>query len=235
MLHRNEVSAMKRTIALLWIAFCHTAPVFPQEIGLIDLTNPPFRESMRHPRTLGDACGGVSHPQIQRQVKVTIVSLDKTVYRPGDDLTFEVTVQNIGRRAVLVPWTPHASDVEPENDRVQYSCRVSSIILRFEDPEQHTFSVGSSLYGSRSVPGSLRLLAPGESFRVQARLPFRPLAPGWTNEELAEKGPFLAKVQADFREDIRTFTPANGGAMTDSCTDIHSIAADPVEITVEPR
>jgi hypothetical protein len=226
---------MKYPIGWLWIAFCCTAPVFSQEIGFVDLTDPPFRESTRHPRRFGGACAGVDHAQIQRQVRVTVLSLDKTVYRPDDDLTFEVTVQNTGRRPVLVPWTPHANDVEPVNDRERYSCRVSSIILTFQNPERRTILVGSSLYGSRAVPGTLRSLAPGESFRVRARVQFHPLAPGWTKEELAEEGPFLAKVQADFTEDIRTFTPANGGTMTDSCTGIRSIAANTVEINVEPR
>lgn len=217
------------------VFLCWSLPVACQEVGFLDLTQSTVRESTRHPRTLGDSCAGAENAQIQRQVLVTLVSLDHAVYRLNDELTFEALLQNTGKKRVVIPWTPHAHDVEPSEENVSFSCRVAALILTFEDPQRRTATLAASMYGTHRVTGTLKSISPGESVRIRARVRFHPLDPGWSQEELADREPFVAKISGSFREDIRTFKADNGGSMNDSCTDIHSLAGNSKEITVEPR
>lgn len=95
--------------AVAFISFA-TPAVRAQEIGYIDLTDPPYRDSLlRPPRTQAGGCAGGD--SVALQVTVTLQSLDKTVYRLGEEITFEIGIQNIGLETILVPWTPNLADI----------------------------------------------------------------------------------------------------------------------------
>jgi uncharacterized repeat protein (TIGR01451 family) len=111
-----------------------------QEIGYIDFSGLTDRESTRHPRTHGSACGSSPHSRPSRsQVEVTLLSLDKTIYQIGEELTFEVKVQNTGTAPLVIPWTPHFADLEPNDLRAPYKYLAGVVVVQFKDSKQHWF------------------------------------------------------------------------------------------------
>src|SRR5438552_11920311 len=80
-----------------------------QEVGYIDLTDNVFRERSSSVGTYGGGCGSSPHStqNSQSEVTATLVTLDKTRYRVGEEATFEVKILNSGKKAIMVPWTPH--------------------------------------------------------------------------------------------------------------------------------
>jgi len=125
-----------------------------REIGYIDLTDPPFRESSRHPRT--EAGGCADGDSVVRQVTVTLQALDKTIYRFGEEITFEIGIQNTGKEVILVPWTPDLADLEPTDPKANYKYLIGVVILVFKDFKDRIFSLSESLYGSPNIPGTIR-------------------------------------------------------------------------------
>ncbi|PYU17544.1 MAG: hypothetical protein DMG32_27785 [Acidobacteria bacterium] len=88
-----------------------TSVVFAQEVGYLDLTGPAPSQRVRSPTGgAGGFCGGTEFPKFP-EVTLTLVSLDKPVYSIGEDVTFEVRIENsgtAGRKALnflgLVIW-----------------------------------------------------------------------------------------------------------------------------------
>jgi hypothetical protein len=204
-----------------------------QEIGYVDLTDGPFRESSRHPRTFSGGCGGSDSRE--RQVTVTLLSVDRMIYPLGEQVTFELKIQNTGRDPVIVPWTPNLADLEPVDPNASYKYRIGVVLLTFKDPELREFHLSESLYGSTNVPGTLRALAPGQWFTVRGRDRTEPNSPDWGPDELREFGWVEAKVSGYFREDNGSYSPEHGGAMTAFCFPIRSESANELTVTLEQR
>lgn len=169
-----------------------------QEIGYVDLTDGPSRESSRHPRTFSGGCGGGGSDSREPQVTVTLVALDQTILPLGEEVTFEVKIQNTGKNPVIVPWTPNLGDVEPADPKASYKYRIGVVVVTFKDPESREFSMGESLYGSEEVPGTLRELAPNHWFTVRGRGRTDAGSPDWGRDELREFGWVDAKVSGFF-------------------------------------
>lgn len=205
-----------------------------REIGYIDLTDPPFRESWRHPRTEAGGCAGGD--SVARQVTVTLQALDKTIYRFGEEITFEIGIQNAGKEVILVPWTPDLADLEPTDPKANYKYLIGVVILVFKDFKDRIFSLSESLYGSPNIPGTIRDLPPGQSFTVRGRTKIENLWPReWGKEELAESSAVEAKVSGHFREDKRIYSTKEGGKLTESCIPMRSRKANEQDVTLEFR
>jgi hypothetical protein len=124
------------TAAGLLLLFMFPITMRAQDAGYIDLTDNIFRESTRRVRTGGGGCGGTSHSQKSDfEVTATVVSLDKSRYRLGEEATFEIKILNSGKRTIVVPWTPHLGDLEPVDSQIPYNYRVGTQELLFSDPE----------------------------------------------------------------------------------------------------
>ena len=211
-----------------------TPTVLGQEIGYIDLTDPPFRDNLRHPvRTQGGGCAGGD--SVTRQVTVTLQSLDKTVYRSGEEITFEIVVQNTGKETILAPWTPDLADLEPTDPKATFNYLIGVVILVFKDSKDRILTAAESLYGSPNVPGTVRELPHGESFTVRGRTTIKFVSPEWGKEELAESSAVDAKVNGHFREDNANYSPNGGGTLTESCIPIRSTKANEWDATLELR
>jgi hypothetical protein len=210
-----------------------TPTVPAQEIGHIDLTDPPYRDSLRHPpRTLAGGCAGGD--SVTRQVTVTLQPLDKTIYGLGEEMTFEVGIQNTGKETILVPWTPDLADMEPTDPKAAYRYLTGVVILVFKDSKDRIFTLSESLYGSPNVPGTVRELPRGQSFTFRGRAKIENLWPrDWGKEELTESGAVGAKVSGHFREDNANYSPNGGGTLTESCIPMRSTKANECEVTVE--
>jgi hypothetical protein len=87
--------------------------VAAQEIGRLDLTDLHPRDRIRVPHTVGGDCGGGANFTSNNELTITLVSLDKTSYSLGDEVTYEVKVQNSGKAPVEIPWTAHSATWSP--------------------------------------------------------------------------------------------------------------------------
>jgi hypothetical protein len=212
-----------------------TLNALAQEIGYVDVSGGPFHESSRHPRTFSGGCGASGGDSREPQVTVTLLSLDQTIFPLGERVTFELKIQNTGKDAVIVPWTPNLSDLEPLESKASYKYRTGVVVLTFEDPEQREFPVGQSLYGSADVPGTLRKLAPGQWFTLRGRVKVERDSPDWGQDELAEFGWVEAKVSGYFREDNASYSPEHGGRLSEFCIPMRSKSANELTVTLERR
>jgi hypothetical protein len=150
-------------------------------------------------------------------VTVTVVSLDKTRYRIGEEVTFEIKVMNSGKETIVVPWTPHLGDLEPADTHSSYKYRVGVVLLLFRDPEGIEFPIWETLYGSLNVAGTLRVLSPGEWFTVRGRKKLEPYHQNWGKKELRESGIVVANVSGFYRQDRGTYSPKDGGSDSQCC------------------
>lgn len=128
------------------------------------------RDRIRAPHTVGSSCGGVAGFTPNTEVSIALVSLDKASYSLGEEVTYEVKIQNSGKKPVEIPWTPHLGDLEPADASQSYTFLQAAVSLTFTEPEsKRSFSVYADAYGSSDVPGSTRKLLPGEWVFVRAR------------------------------------------------------------------
>jgi uncharacterized repeat protein (TIGR01451 family) len=206
-----------------------------QEVGYIDLSDNIFRDDSRQTRTRGGGCGTSPHSAQDSQLDVTttIMSLDKTRYRIGEEATFEIKVMNTGNKTILVPWTPHSGDLVPVNPHSSYKLSMGTISLVFEDPEGFNFLVAEYLFGLPNVPGSLRELPPGQWFIVKGRKSITPSSADWGKQEFADSGFVEAKVGALYMEDTRSYSPKDGGSLSDWCIPLRCRKSNQLEVTLE--
>ena len=143
--------------------------VAAQEIGRLDLTDLHPRDRIRVPHTFGGECGGGANFTSNNELTITLVSLDKTSYSLGDEVTYEVKVQNSGKAPVEIPWTPHSGDLEPADSLESYTFLHAAISLTFTDPDSNrSFAIYANSFGSLDRQGSTRKLLPGEWIFVRA-------------------------------------------------------------------
>jgi hypothetical protein len=141
--------------------------VAAQEIGRLDLTDLHPRDRIRVPHTFGGECGGGANFTSNNELTITLVSLDKTSYSLGDEVTHEVKVQNSGKAPVEIPWTPHSGDLEPADSLESYTFLHAAISLTFTDPDSNrSFAIYANSFGS--LDRSTRKLLPGEWIFVRA-------------------------------------------------------------------
>jgi hypothetical protein len=214
---------------------CLPLPVPGQEMGYLDLTGNNFRERSRPTRTFSGSCGGSSHGVSSRtEVTATVVSLNGTRYRIGEEVSFEIKVMNSGKENIVVPWSPHLGDLEPESARSSYKYRVGVVLLVFRDVEDHEFSISEALYGSPSVLGSLRKLSPGEWFTIKGRKSVE-LYDENLKKELAASGYIETKVSGLYRQDAGTYSPKNGGSDNQQCLPLPCQKANTLNVTLLKR
>ena len=206
-----------------------------QEIGYMDLTDNLFRERSRQTRTGGGGCSGNSHTNdaSQSEVSVTVVSLDKMRYRLGEEVTFEIKVLNSGKKIITVPWTPHLGDLEPVDTHSSYRYRVGVVLLLFRDPKGLEFSMFEALYGSPTIPGSLRELSPGQWFTVKGRKRVQFYDEDWGKKEFLESGFVATNVSGFYRQDRGTYSPKDGGSDTQWCIPLPCRKANQLDVVLE--
>jgi hypothetical protein len=117
----------------------------------------------------------------QSPLSVTLLSLDRTSYVLGDQVTYEISIRNVSDGSVKVPL----SSTEHQFRRSMPGAVRATFGLTFTDDLLGGQIVGhQSTVGSDAVQGSLLSLSPGESVRVMARESvFLPLAPRTSTRE----------------------------------------------------
>jgi len=98
-------------------------------------------------------------------LKVTLLSVDRTVYMIGERVTFEVSLENTWPDRLMIPWGAPVDldriDPGPEAPAGYLSALIG--LVAEGDSIAH-----DGICGSRLVPQSLRWLKPGERVRVRA-------------------------------------------------------------------
>jgi hypothetical protein len=95
--------------------------------------------------------------------------MDRTQYRIGDPVTFEVKVENVGSQPLQVPVSPHLADLQPEDPSKKFGYLEMTISLWIGGRNWSTnHGAGATLYGSEERPDTMQTLQPGEWVRIVA-------------------------------------------------------------------
>lgn len=139
------------------------------QVEVLDLTKwvPPSRR--------GRTVGAVEVTSVERTppLELTLI-LPQQTYRLGEEFVFEVAIQNIAGAPFPIPWEPDWRRILPDGvpaqlDQLPEGYRSAALFLNAALGEQEVSLVSFSLDGSEEVPGSIRVLAPGETVRVRAK------------------------------------------------------------------
>jgi hypothetical protein len=134
-------------------------------------------------------------------------------------------ISNSGKDDIEVPVSPHPGDFEPEDSKASHTVKMLSLYLTVDhgegaDRRRAMIPDSAHLYGNNAFPGTIVLLAPGESIHVLARLTLP------TDAEVKEGGAIVARVSLN-DETIRTV----GGQTSSDRQEIGS--ADSVDYTLQ--
>jgi hypothetical protein len=170
----------KGMIAACFFALFSMFGVGQESAELLDLTAPMERlfQAQRPPLQPGEVehHGGVGDEPRDGEppkspVTITLERVDKPVYQIGDQLVYEVTVENVSSEDVIVPTSYN----EDERDIV-YGAHISGnsrsyakalVKLDFADGKLNQSLTLTTLYGATALPQSLRVLHPGRKLRIR--------------------------------------------------------------------
>ena len=181
----------------------------PATEHVLDILTYQFRTAPPASKGGGVVEGEVrSHPLAppEHSLAVTLLDADRRVYNPGDTIIYEVTLENVGRVPVTLPWSP---------DHVQFSGAKDPLLgilsLEVRDVSGRTL-LGrlepQGLYGSNAVPGTLLRLRPGERARIRVRSV-------WNNSDHARAAMLqqpggLVSITAVYISGVREHRSVNG-------------------------
>jgi hypothetical protein len=215
--------------------------IFAQEVGYLDLTDPAPRQRIHSPTgggTGGFCVSGGGDFSAMPEITVSLSSMDKLAYSIGEEVTFEVKIQNTGRHGIEIPWTRHLGDLEPSDPTQSYTYRTAVLLLTLKDPTSHDFlTLGEHFYGSSDVRGSIRELLPSQSIVIRARKQIEPYD-AWLVSRTKEVQPLLLKASANLMFNEMTYTPNNNGDLGSEntrCIPVNAKIASPVDILLWPR
>jgi hypothetical protein len=203
-----------------------------QDIGYLDLTDPFPRQAVRSARHFE---AGTCSPAASPETTVTLMRLDKDSYAMGEQVTFEVKIENSGKETIEIPWTPHLGDLEPLDAMQSYSYRSAAVVLALTIPESgHYLDLSSFSYGSLDLPGSTRELQPGRWLLVKARGKID--ADNWWSEKFKESTPLNVKATAALVLSATTYSPdGKGGSAVQKCLPMNRKTANQLDVTLWPR
>jgi hypothetical protein len=204
----------------------------------LDLTGPAPRQRVRSPTGgAGGFCGGTEFPKFP-EVTLTLVSLDKPVYSIGEDVTFEVRIENSGHKSIELPWTPDLVTLEPTDATKTCTYLNGVVVLNLTEPDsQRYFSVYGYFYGSDSAPGTIQELRPNQSVVIRARtkLDFHD---EWWAKKVREVQPLHVKAEPGFMMDSATYVPnekADSGSESTTCIPLARKTANQIDVLLWSR
>lgn len=165
----------------LALAVASSSPCPAQEVASLDLTKVAARLDLRRPLPTSPVTGGYhgaretrpcfDTPHYAGGLRTTLVSLDRRLYQVGDEPRFEVTVQNTGPAPIKIPFSPHITDLQPEDPAQQFGYYELQIALWIAAGKRWSTNTGGSaiLYGTNDHPNTMLALDPGEWVRIIAK------------------------------------------------------------------
>ena len=221
-----------------------------QEIGYLDLTTAEPRTQLRFPPAPTAACKngescvgpgwgvgsvscGAADPRDPRALKTTLTSLDQISYVPGEQIVFEVKLENVGSVSIPIPWNPNLADLQPQDASKTFNYLEMYLALEFRN-ENAQFSPGRvTFYGREEITGSTLLLHPGEWVRARGMIKLEPSAQMTQHIQNHPNSEWFANAGFALRHD--TFTPAPGGYGTHTGNDNpRSSAGQDVWLEIKP-
>src|SRR5580704_13587726 len=132
MRYRPYLQSLSFNALSVLVALALTASsVRAQRVAVYDFSAQP-KDRARHPKPfppgimLGGKCSGIlGNPP----VRVSLVSLDKTEYAFGDDVTFTIKITNFGPAPQRVPVAFNLADMEPLDPSQNYDYQPMEIWL----------------------------------------------------------------------------------------------------------
>jgi hypothetical protein len=163
---------------VLAVALAATVTCVAQEAGFADLTGVVARTEFRHPANHDSAplhargamgklqdCSVDGAPTLRN----TLLWLDRSEYRVGDEERFGVQIENIGSAPIAIPFSPHVADLQPADpgQRFGYSTLIVVLWLGGETwSESQSSGSEIALYGAEDHPDTMLTLHPGEWVQV---------------------------------------------------------------------
>jgi hypothetical protein len=101
----------------------------------------------------------------QVPLRVRLLKTDRKAYRRMEMVSYDVSLENISKNPVVIPWSP---DRFGDGPLARASARlVLAFVLTRRDGTDALIE-GVALYGTPDLPGSLKTLAPGERVVIRA-------------------------------------------------------------------
>ncbi|MGA8212241.1 MAG: hypothetical protein WB799_01510 [Candidatus Sulfotelmatobacter sp.] len=226
---------MKYSLALVLLgtlAFSQLA--IAQQIGSLDLTTATKKDRLREPKGVGSgSCGWVDHADYP-EVAISLTSLDRTQYALGEDVMFEVKIQNVGKDPVVLPWAEDVADFEPQDPTAQYSYRTGTLSLQIGNGKEN-FLIFSSFYGSTERPESLKVLRAGEWVIVRSRTQLV-TNDDWVFRRFRNNPLVNAQVKPGLMLNKATFQPKgrDGKPTESSCINVRTRSMNQLPVTIFP-
>ena len=228
-------SRLLRVVLAVAVVGLATAVAFGQEVGYLDLTGPAPHQRVRSPSGgTGGFCGGTEFPKFP-EVTLILVSLDKTVYSIGEDVTFEVRIENSGQQNIELPWTPDLATLEPNDATETYTYLNGVVVLNLTEPDsQRYFSVYGYFYGSDRASGTIHKLRPRESVVIRARTKLD-FYDEWWAKKVREVQPLHVRAEPGFMMNSATYVPnekGDSGSESMTCIPLARKTANQIDVLV---
>ena len=177
-----------RLLGCAVLGLLSTRAAFPQQVGVVDLTQLDTAHAVAQPKSdeLPEGCTQVSRGIIAdgvvtadgqpRRISLEIVKLSSDTFEFGGEGRAEIRLKNVGETPIQIPWSKDWGIMRkaPSPDHLEWEQGNFGIVLR--DKQNHTIALKSAerwLFGSRFVTDSQMTIKPGEwvtallSFKLQ--------------------------------------------------------------------
>ena len=141
----------------------------------IDLTLPDLRADAASGIGCGWGRGVGDVPMPEVQLAVETDSLERTTYRVGEEILYQIRLTNVGKKPIAIPWNRDSHVMDPcdpsSPDWKLKGPKLNALFgLRFKDRMGvETDLALASFYGAMRDPETIRVLRPRESALILAR------------------------------------------------------------------
>jgi hypothetical protein len=160
-------------------------------------------------------------------LKVTLERLDAGSYQLGDKVIYEVTMENVSQELQTIPWSPDENKVKARGRYEPHDYTDAFLGLVVKDKALgDQFVAVQGVYGSASVPGSLKTLLPGQKVRIRAQGQMF-FAAADVSEKVSRKlskSPLKLKVQARYSLHPGPAAPDSGPVVSANAETIELLA-----------
>ena len=152
-------------VCLLAYSLLLVGEILAAQQHVLDLTQPDLVRTMP-PVESGCAIGFEGEKPVRVPLELMLISLDRQDYVLGDHVTYQVNLRNVGNVPLSLPWSVDRAVVE--RDRAPFSQAILSLAVSDAQKREHSLAA-VVLDGSSSLPGSIEVLAPGETASILVR------------------------------------------------------------------
>jgi hypothetical protein len=138
--------------------------------SVLDLTKPlePRKERLRGTGGgLGSGESGLTRSSKTTPFRVTLLGLDKQTCKLGDQIIYEVSLENTSGASLLIPWSTDYDKIKPGDATPPgYVSAFLTLMITSDDIDE--FVAGRAIYGSNLLPRSLKRIGVGQTLRIRA-------------------------------------------------------------------